>query len=88
VNIGKDGSLVPLRFGLNVGLGTEYRLSGSTSIFLNVNYFHSFTNLMRNDSKYIYTNRTVDPNNGTLDFTNMKQGLMARAIRINLGVMF
>jgi hypothetical protein len=88
LNIGKDGSLVPLRFGLNVGLGTEYRLSGSTSIFLNVNYFHSFTNMMRNDSKYIYTNSTVDPNNGTLDFTNMKQGLMGRAIRINFGVMF
>ncbi len=88
VNIGKDGSLVPLRFGLNVGLGTEYRLSGSTSIFLNVNYFHSFTNLMRNESKYVYTNSTLDPNNGTLDFTNMKQGLMGRAIRINFGVMF
>lgn len=88
LNIGKDGSLIPMRVGLNVGLGAEYRLSGSTALFLNVNYFHSFTNLMRNDSKYIYTNSTLNTNDGTLDFTNMKQGLMARAIRINIGVMF
>lgn len=88
LNISKDGSLIPMRFGLNVGLGTEYRLSGSTAVFLNVNYFHSFTNLMRNDSRYIYTGSTQNMNTGTLDFTNLKQGLMARAIRINVGVMF
>jgi hypothetical protein len=87
-NIGKDGSLIPLRFGLNVGLGSEYRLSGSTAVFLSVNYFHSFTNMMRNESKYIYTASTTDPNTGAVDFTNLKQGLMMRAIRINLGVMF
>lgn len=88
VNIGKDGSLIPLRFGLNVGLGTEYRLSGSTAVFLNVNYFHSFTNTMRNESKYIYTAADTDPNTGAIQFTNLKQGLMMRAIRINIGVMF
>jgi opacity protein-like surface antigen len=88
VNIGKDASLIPLRFGLNVGLGTEYRLSGSTAVFLSVNYFHSFTNMMRKDSRYIYTDATTDPNTGAVNFTNLKQGLMMRAIRINLGVMF
>ena len=88
VNIGKDGSLIPLRFGLNVGLGTEYRLSGSTAIFFNVNYFHSFTNTMRKESKYIYTDYETDPNTGTVEFTHLKQGLMMRAIRINIGVMF
>lgn len=88
VNIGKDGSLIPLRFGLNVGLGAEYRLSGSTAVFLNVNYFHSFTNTMRKESKYIYTDATTDPNSGAIEFTNLKQTLMMRAIRINIGVMF
>ncbi|MDF2453743.1 MAG: hypothetical protein K0S26_3247 [Bacteroidota bacterium] len=48
LNINKDGSLIPLRVGMNVGLGAEYRLSGSTSVFLSINYFRSFTNLMRN----------------------------------------
>ncbi len=88
VNIGKDGSLIPLRFGLNVGLGAEYRLSGSTAVFFNVNYFHSFTNTMRKESKYIYTAADTDPNTGAIQFTNLKQGLMMRAIRINIGVMF
>ncbi len=88
VNISKDGSLIPLRFGLNVGLGTEYRLSGSTAVFINVNYFHSFTNLMRKDSKYIYTAETTDPNTNTVTFTNLKQNLLMNAIRINLGIMF
>jgi len=87
LDIGKDGSLIPLRFGLNVGLGTEYRISGSTALFINVNYFHSFTNTMRKDSKYMYTKSTTDQN-GNMDFSNLKQGLMMRSIRINLGVMF
>ncbi len=87
LNIGKDGTLIPLRFGLNVGLGAEYRLSGSTAMFVNVNYFHSFTNTMRKDSKYMYTNSSLD-NSGNIDFTNLKQGLMMRSIRINFGIMF
>eukprot|EP01012_Entosiphon_sulcatum_P033480 TRINITY_DN42382_c0_g1_i1.p1 TRINITY_DN42382_c0_g1~~TRINITY_DN42382_c0_g1_i1.p1 ORF type:complete len:294 (-),score=37.10 TRINITY_DN42382_c0_g1_i1:29-910(-) len=88
VNIGKDGSLIPLRFGLNVGLGAEYRLSGSTAVFFNVNYFHSFTNTMRKESKYIYTDAQTNQSTGAIEFTQLKQGLMMRAIRINLGVMF
>jgi len=87
LNIGKDGSLIPLRFGLNVGLGAEYRLSGSTAFFINVNYFHSFTNTMRNESKYISTNAVQDAN-GNITFTNLKQNLLMNAIRINIGIMF
>lgn len=87
VNINKDGSLIPLRFGLNVGLGAEYRLSGSTSAFISVNYFRSFTNLMRNESKYLVYDGNID-SNGTMTFFRVKQGLMMNAIRINLGVMF
>ncbi|MBK8368834.1 MAG: hypothetical protein IPL10_15940 [Bacteroidetes bacterium] len=45
ININKDGSLIPIRVGMNVGLGAEYRLAGSTSLFLSINYFRSFTNL-------------------------------------------
>ena len=86
-NIGKDCSLLPFRFGMNIGLGAEYRMAGSTSLFLSVNYFRSFTNLMRNDSKYNYTSATVD-SNGKLTFTHLQQKLMMSAIKINIGVMF
>ncbi|MBI3519456.1 MAG: hypothetical protein HY062_08895 [Bacteroidetes bacterium] len=87
VNINKDGSLIPLRFGMNVGLGAEYRLSGSTSLFLSVHYFRSFTNLMRKESKYMVYDANVD-SNGAMTFFRVKQGLFMNAIRINVGVLF
>ncbi|MDI9340246.1 MAG: outer membrane beta-barrel protein [Sediminibacterium sp.] len=89
VPISKDGSIVPVRLGLNVGAGTEYRIAGSTSLFLSVNYFSSFTNLMRGDSKYAYTAASYDaPNNKYTSFAPLVQSLKMNAIRINLGVMF
>jgi hypothetical protein len=86
-NIGRDCSLIPFRFGMNIGLGTEYRMAGSTSLFLSVNYFRSFTNLMRSDSRFNYTSATVDSNN-KMTFTHLPQKLMMSAIKINIGVMF
>lgn len=87
VNINKDGSLIPIRVGMNVGLGAEYRLSGSTSAFISVNYFRSFTNLMRKESKYMIYDTDYD-SAGNATFFRAKQGLFMNAIRINLGVLF
>jgi hypothetical protein len=87
INLGKDGSLIPLRVGFNAGIGTEYRLGGSTSLFMSVNYFRSFTNLLRNESKYmIYNVDLSDPTNAKYNF--VKQNLIQNAIRINIGVLF
>jgi hypothetical protein len=88
VNINKDGSLIPIRVGMNVGLGAEYRLSGSTSIFLSINYFRSFTNLMKKESKYMYYDSNVYPVNNTMSFSRAQQNLLMNAIRINVGVLF
>lgn len=82
INIGKDASLAPLRLGMNLGLGMEYRLGGSTSLLFSANYFQSFTNLMRKDSKYLVkatVPNVVDP---------LNQGLFMRAVRINIGLLF
>lgn len=87
VNISKDASLIPIRFGLNVGAGAEYRLAGSTSVFLSINYFRSFTNLMRNESKYMVSGSSSNVN-GNTDYFQIKQGLLMNAIRINVGVLF
>lgn len=87
VNINKDGSLIPLRVGMNVGLGAEYRLSGSTSAFISINYFRSFTNLMRKESKYLAYDATVYSDN-SMTFSRVKQGLFMNAIRINVGILF
>ncbi|MBA3682695.1 MAG: outer membrane beta-barrel protein, partial [Bacteroidetes bacterium] len=82
IHIGKDASLVPLRLGMNLGLGMEYRLGGSTSLLFSANYFQSFTNLMRNDSKYLV--KSTVPNISD----PLNQGLFMRAVRINIGLLF
>lgn len=88
VNLSKDGSLLPFRFGMNLGGGTEYRLGGSTTLFASINYFHSFTNLMRKDSKYLYKEVSDSDGDGKQDFSPLNQGYFQRAIRINIGIMF
>ncbi|RME19186.1 MAG: hypothetical protein D6799_01705 [Bacteroidetes bacterium] len=87
LNIKKDASLLPVRIGLNVGLGTEYRIAGTTSVLFSINYFSSFTNLMRNTSKYVVTNGQVD-SNGKMQFVFLKQNLIQNAVRINVGILF
>ena len=87
IDVGRDGSLVPLRFGMNLGLGTEYRLAGTTSLVFSVNYFQSFTNLMRNNSKYLTTSETLG-SNGTYTFSSLSQSYLMRSVRINIGIMF
>ena len=89
INVGKDASTLPFRVGMNLGLGTEYRLGGSTSLLFSVNYFQSFTNLMKKDSKYL--TKGVDntyTSSGGWNFASLNQGYFARAIRINIGIMF
>lgn len=87
INLGNsEGSIVPLRVGLNVGGGIEYRLGGSTSVFASVNYFRSFTNQMRNESNVMFYNYTVE--NGTNSYQYVKQNYILQAIRINIGIMF
>lgn len=85
INISKDG-FIPLRIGFNAGLGTEFRIAGSTSAFLSVNYFRSFTNLMKSESKFMVYN--IDSSSGTNSYNFVKQNLLATAIRINVGILF
>ena len=89
INLGKDASAAPFRIGMNLGLGTEYRIAGSTSLVMSINYFQSFTNLMHKDSDYLTKGLDNAPNASTgWDFAPLNQGLTARAIRINIGIMF
>jgi hypothetical protein len=86
INISKDASFVPFRAGFNAGIGTEYRLGGSTSAFFSVNYFRSFSNLMRSDSRYMIYN--IDNSSGKNTYNFVKQNYLLNAIRINLGILF
>lgn len=82
LNVNQDASLIPLRVGMNVGAGVEYRIAGSTSVFLSVNYFRGFTNTMRKESKYVVY--AYD----SQGYHYIKQSLFANAIRINVGILF
>jgi len=85
LNIYKDCN--PIRVGLNVGGGAEYRLAGTTSIFLSVNYVNSFISLVKAASVYNVT--AVDYSHyssGT--FVNASQSLKTNGIQINVGFLF
>lgn len=88
INVGKDASFIPVRVGMNLGLGSEYRVAGRTSLVFSVNYFQSFTNLMRKDSKYLSKDLAYDAGTDTFKFTPLNQNYVMRSIRINVAVMF
>lgn len=58
VNFSEDINFV--RLALNVGLGAEYNLTGSTSLVFSVNYNNGFTNAMVKKSK-ILTDKNYSP---------------------------
>lgn len=84
LNIGKECSIIPLRVGFNAGIGVEYKLSGSTAAFVNVNYFLIFNSLLKKESEY--TVYKTEP--GADNSTPIKQNLKYRGIRISVGIMF
>lgn len=83
VAVGNDALVIPARFGMNLGLGTEYRIAGSTSLVFSVNYFQSFTNMMKKNSDYLTKDEV-----GSNTFTQFNQAYFMRAVRINVGIMF
>lgn len=84
INIGQESSGVPFRFCFNAGLGAEYRLAGTTSAFININYFRSLSNQMKKESDYTFYK--TEPSSGKSTF--IKQNLKMSGIRISVGVMF
>lgn len=86
INLNDDAPLIPMRLGMNLGLGAEYRISGNTSLMFSVNYFQSFVNVLKPTSEYLVS--SVEPNGSVNNYTFVKQGLIMRAVRINLGILF
>jgi hypothetical protein len=87
INISDDASLIPMRLGFNAGIGSEYRLGGSTSAFISVNYFRSLTNLLKKESDYIIYKYETD-SGGLNTYSFVKQNIIMSAIRINVGILF
>lgn len=68
---------------LNIGAGTEWNLSGSTSLVFQVNYLLGFTNVANSESDYL-RKQTV----GTPDGSPLKQNLKSNSVALTVGVLF
>jgi hypothetical protein len=77
----------PVRVGLNVGGGAEYRLAGTTSIFLSVNYVNSFISTVKTTSVYNATGVTTNSNNQSA-FVYASQSFKTNGIQVNVGFLF
>jgi hypothetical protein len=82
INMRAETTKVPLRFGVNGGLGGEYRLGGTTAFFCSLNFFYSLTNVMKRTSDYTYFR--IESGN----YRYVEQKIKMLAVRINLGIMF
>ncbi len=79
---------IPVKAELNVGIGTEYRLSGTTSAFLSINYIRGFTNLYRGTSKFLVTDFPNTYVNQISPPMGAKQGALGDMVQINIGILF
>jgi hypothetical protein len=73
---------IPVRVGLNIGAGAEYRIAGTTSVFASLNFVNSFISTVKANSVYNYTN--IQGNS----FTYAAQSLKSNGIQINVGFLF
>ncbi|MDT8308267.1 MAG: porin family protein [Bacteroidales bacterium] len=69
-----------LRLGLNVGIGGEYNLAGSTSIVMGLSYYNGFTNILSRRSDHLYASNN-QAENASLSFKS-------HAVALTLGVLF
>jgi hypothetical protein len=81
IDISDETGTVPVRLGMNAGAGFEYRLGGSTSLFVHINFFRNFTNFMSKKSDF-----TIFREEGGYQY--VRQDLKLTGIRINIGIMF
>lgn len=82
-----SGDYLPFNAGLNVGLGMEYNLSGSTSAFISFNYCRGFINQYKSESKVIVENLKESLNNMKTPVKS-KQSAFSDGVQINIGMLF
>jgi len=75
--VNKDVSFIQL--GLNIGIGAEKKLAGSTTLIVGLNYHHGFTRAINNNSKLLYN---------LSDGSNISQPAYARYLALTVGILF
>jgi hypothetical protein len=69
---------------LNMGLGVEWNLSGTTSLVIGANYLLGFTNVAKSESDYITKYTEGGPSYGA----PLKQNLKSNSIALTVGILF
>jgi hypothetical protein len=82
-DIKKDMNL--FKEALNMGLGVEWNLSGSTSLVIGANYLLGFTNSVKGNSEYL---RKYTYGSGVPQGAELKQTLKSNSIALTVGVLF
>jgi hypothetical protein len=77
IDISKDVNFI--RLALNVGLGVEYNLSGTTSLMFSLNYDNGFTNALKKNSETLFAKNFNTP---------FPQNAVFNYIGLNIGVLF
>jgi hypothetical protein len=88
-----SGDLIPFNIALNVGLGFEYNLSGSTSFFMSANYIRGFFNTYQGTSDFLVEKikdniNSNTPANHDMKPDRAKQSAFSGGVQINLGFLF
>jgi hypothetical protein len=85
-----SGDIVPVNVALNVGLGAEYNISGSTSLFVSVNYIRGFINQYTHTSSSMVNDikTKINNNNATGALVPSTQSALSDGVQINIGVLF
>lgn len=70
---------------LSIGAGAEYNIAGSTSLVVGINYNRGFSNVLRKDSKYLFSAE----NTGTsLTFSPVSQKATSNNVALTVGILF
>ncbi|HRZ42276.1 MAG TPA: porin family protein [Bacteroidales bacterium] len=67
-----------MKLGLNVGIGTEYIVAGTTVLFAEVSYINGFTNITRKESEILVYNTGA----------RVKQIFTSNIVALKIGVLF
>ncbi len=77
-----------INFGVNVGGGLEYNLSGTTAAFASIHYVHSLLNTTKSDSKYLLRSKYDVTQADHVNTGYFPNALKNRQIVLSLGILF
>ena len=78
-------SVAPVRFGINIGGGAEYNLSGNTSVFFSLQYNHNFINVLNKSKNEDFLRKY---NSSTDEFIQVSPRVIPGSVSLTVGILF